>query len=42
MDWENKKRNKAGLLQEEINSEDRMVVDQISAKLGTGHGATMV
>lgn len=41
MDWENRRRNKTGFLQEVINSEDKNV-DQTSAKPGTGHGATLV
>lgn len=41
MDWENRRGNKMGLLQEAINSED-INVDQTSSRLGTGHRATMV
>lgn len=41
MDLENRRRNKMGLLQKEINSKNTNVIDQTSARLGTGHGATM-
>lgn len=41
MDWENRKKNEMGPLQEVINSEGTNVVAQTSTRLGTGHGTTM-
>lgn len=41
MDLENRRRNKMGLLQKDINSKNTNVIDPTSARLWTGHGATI-